>query len=355
MSKNISKILSILLVFAGILFFIGCQDQQSINNPENGFNNLNKETNLVIPGGSTVVSATLKIFQLAGNNTQNNIHRITSPWEELTVTGNNFGGYDPAVISSFLTSPSFDDNWNSVDVTALVLGWLNGSFTNYGLLIDQFPAGSGPEDRSVFYSRENDNPTIGERMPYLEITLSTGVVIELGTIGDTYITIGTDDNRGNFMTLNTGYSNSTEKQTLIKFNILPQCYQDETAWAANGTAPGSLKYNLRGGNWATYLMTPASGSKTVNVYAGKTIYVGQATITRNNGTVSININLVNGWQLDSNTSSEAVKIQGYNNAPSGNPSPGLFTTYKGNSLSITVPSFNYYGIHLDVTKVVSCQ
>ena len=174
---------------------------------------------------------------MIGNNTQNNIHRVTSPWEVGAVTGNNFGGYDPNVINFFNTASSFDDDWNSVDVTSLVVGWLDGSFVNNGLLIDQLPAGTGPEDRSVFYSKENTNPTLGERMPYLEIVFSNGEAAELGTIGDAYITEGTDVNTGNSLTLNTGYSSSLEKQTLIKFDI---------QWAPNGGC------TLTPGYWKTH-------------------------------------------------------------------------------------------------------
>ena len=221
MIKHTTKMFAVLFVFTSIIMFNGCQDEQSVITPENSFASLSKETNLVIPDGATVASAHLKIFQLIGNNTQNNIHRVTSPWDESTVTGNNFGGYDPAVINFFNTSSSFDDNWNSVDITSLVVGWLNGNISNDGLLIDQLSTGTGPEDRSVFYSKENTNPTLGERMPYLEIVFSNGDSVELGTNGDAYITEGTDVNTGNSLSLNTGYFNSKEKHALIKFDIEP--------------------------------------------------------------------------------------------------------------------------------------
>lgn len=135
----------------------------------------------------------------------------------------------------------------------------------------------------------------------------------------------------------------TADATLI---VYVQCYQDETAWAANNSSPGSLRYNNRG-NWATYVVAPTNGTpKTVNIYAGKTIYVGTATFTRN-GSMAIVINLTGGAILDP-TTGEAVKIQGYASAPSGNPAPGLFTTYKGGLPVPAVPIFNYYGVHLDV-------
>jgi hypothetical protein len=117
------------------------------------------------------------------------------------------------------------------------------------------------------------------------------------------------------------------------------CYEfeGETAWAT-GT-----RYVTRG-NWATY--TPYAEG-TVKIYAGQTIEVGTATFSAiEAGMVTITIELIDGWVLED--VEEAVKIQGYDvNPPAENPSPGLFATYKGNDLTVTVPAFNFYGIHLN--------
>ena len=122
-----------------------------------------------------------------------------------------------------------------------------------------------------------------------------------------------------------------------------QCYQDETAWAAGSP------YTSRG-NWATYTSKNAG---VVTLYAGQTLVAGSVALTVNgNGTVTIAITLNAGWSLQD--VDEPVKIQGYTTAPSGNPSPGLFTTYKGDDLIVTVPEYNYYGIHVDVRKAVDC-
>jgi hypothetical protein len=121
------------------------------------------------------------------------------------------------------------------------------------------------------------------------------------------------------------------------------CYQDETAWT-QGT-----RYVTKG-NWATYTSKNAG---IVTLYAGQTLPAGTATLTVNpDNTVTIAIALNAGWSLQD--VNEPVKIQGYSIAPTGNPSPGLFTTYKGTDLLVTVPAFNFYGIHLDVRKVIDC-
>jgi len=125
------------------------------------------------------------------------------------------------------------------------------------------------------------------------------------------------------------------------------CYaytESETAWGA-GT-----RYVSRG-NWATY-STEADLTSTngVKLFAGQTTDIGTAKLS--NGVLTIT--LINGWELVPNT--DAVKIQGYNSAPSDNPAPGQFTTYKGSSLTPSLASFTYYGIHLDVRQkyVIEC-
>ena len=141
-----------------------------------------------------------------------------------------------------------------------------------------------------------------------------------------------------------GYWKSSTSCGLISYDgptCLPEeekCYdwQTESAWSTGS------RYNTKG-NWATYSTATALASG-VTIYAGKTIDIGTAKLTSG----VLTITLKNGWELVSNSSS--VKIQGYNTAPSGNPAPGKFTTYKGSSLTPTLSSFSFYGIHLDVRK-----
>lgn len=136
----------------------------------------------------------------------------------------------------------------------------------------------------------------------------------------------------------------------ICYNLVPcpldeVCYDDETAWS-NGP-----RYSPRG-NWATY--TPhAEGD--VTLYAGRTNDAGTVSFSAVDAddNVTITIALDNGYFLNPDTD-ESVKIQGYNNAPSGNPAPGSFTTYKGTSLEVTVAAANFYGVHLDLLIEADC-
>ncbi len=123
------------------------------------------------------------------------------------------------------------------------------------------------------------------------------------------------------------------------------CYKGETAWAAG------IRYVTKG-NWETY--TPYVANTPINVYAGQTYLVGTVTFSEVvDGKVTITLAALNGATLQDG--SETVKIQGYNaTPPSKNPAPGQFKTYKGTATTITVDAFAYYGIHLDVKRVVDC-
>ena len=100
-----------------------------------------------------------------------------------------------------------------------------------------------------------------------------------------------------------------------------QChvFKGETAWAANA-GPGTLPYNTKGGNWATYVQYPntAPVEKVYNLYAGQTMPVGTATVTPiGGGMVTVTSDLTGAWEFAATTSN--MKIQTYAKAPSGNP------------------------------------
>jgi hypothetical protein len=130
-----------------------------------------------------------------------------------------------------------------------------------------------------------------------------------------------------------------------------ECWNAETAWAYG------LPYNKDQGNWATY--TPYDPGSKVILYAGQTMNAGfvQFSDVSADGEVTVTITLNPGWRFA--PVDENVKIQDYETAPSGNPSPGQFK-WKGtadsgsNTFSIVVPANNYYGVHVDVERRVDC-
>jgi hypothetical protein len=181
-----------------------------------------------VPGAAatdvTVTSAVLTVNVIRASQETLNVHRITADWAEDTVTWNNFGGFDPAVVASFVVDGLGP---KSVDITALVQGWMDGTYPNYGLLLEQ-----GVTNYTAFDSSED--PTVDLR-PKLDIcyTGPSGDVcatIQRGTQGevpDTYIWENYPDiNFGTKDPLYTGLISGFEKQALLRFE-LPQTPPDE--------------------------------------------------------------------------------------------------------------------------------
>jgi len=143
------------------------------------------------------------------------VHRITDSWDEMEVTWNNFGNaFIPDVVGSFTIHGL---GWHEADVTGLVEGWLNGIYSNYGMLLDQVP---NWYPLNAFNSRE-----AGINTPYLEIcyTTESGTVCEqILAIGDAYIDqYQPEMNAGISTTLFTGASiNGCDEiyLSLIKFD-----------------------------------------------------------------------------------------------------------------------------------------
>jgi hypothetical protein len=90
-----------------------------------------------LPVDSTITSATLRVYQAAGQDYPDvrrtiTFYRVTGSWNESSVTWNNRPGYAEAV-GSVRTTYDFQD-WLEVDLTDLVQAWVEGSQANYGLV-----------------------------------------------------------------------------------------------------------------------------------------------------------------------------------------------------------------------------
>ncbi|MDH4157439.1 MAG: DNRLRE domain-containing protein [candidate division Zixibacteria bacterium] len=212
--KNAAKLL-VLFLALGILT-IGCQNEPNMmGSPEPSSMGQTGMAKLVIPAGATLESAKLFIYEIGAHGHTVNVHRITADWQELVVTWNNFGSsYDPAIFGSFVADAV---GWKMVDVTTLVQGWLDGTYDDFGLLLDQVDE---VYPRCKYHSREN-----AEFQPYLEVCYSVGGATTCDVaddIADTYIYQNDpNSNRGGEIWLYTGWYNDMdlEKQVLIKFDL----------------------------------------------------------------------------------------------------------------------------------------
>lgn len=192
-----------------------------------------------IPEGTIINSATFSInVSLISNNTVR-LHRVTAPWDELLVTWNNFGGsYDPTVEGSFLANAL---GFYSVDVTALVQAWLDGTYPNYGLLLEQgLPTG---------FTRcsTSEDATFALR-PELEICFPTNggetcvIVKRPGAEPDGVADAGIhetdpDTNFGTAPLVSIGQGVFGEKQFLIRFEIC-----EDGNGNGDGICPGTPGY-----------------------------------------------------------------------------------------------------------------
>lgn len=178
-----------------------------------------------IPAGATITSATFSIY-VTGINSTNlptvNIHRITAAWTETGVTWNNFNhSYDSTVVASFAPTT---EGWYSANITSLAQAWFDGTFPNYGILLEQ-----GQLPYSTYNSSEFSDVTL---RPKLEICYTaagmenTCVTIQRpGTtpddVIDTYIWASIPDgNNAANPILYTGLLSNREKQSLIRFDFM---------------------------------------------------------------------------------------------------------------------------------------
>ncbi|WP_437318048.1 DNRLRE domain-containing protein [Sorangium sp. So ce385] len=95
-----------------------------------------------IPGDATIEGATFSVRALyAPTAATLNLHAITAPWTEATVTYNTLNGaFDPAVEAS-LAVPANLTTTVSCDVTALVQDWVSGALANHGVLLRELGTG----------------------------------------------------------------------------------------------------------------------------------------------------------------------------------------------------------------------
>ena len=97
-----------------------------------------------IPAGTNINQATLRVYYfvcaLPGTTTTLTAYRISESWDEMTATWNTQPAYAEAYGSASFVSCNTD--WKSFDVTALVQAWVNGTYSNYGILL-RSPEGGG--------------------------------------------------------------------------------------------------------------------------------------------------------------------------------------------------------------------
>lgn len=262
-------------VLFSLLVLTSCQNEQTPIDPYSSPNtNQTQLSKIEIPVGATIDSASFFINVTSAFDKEVTLHRITSSWEEIMVTWNNFGGsFDANVEGSFMPAGT---GWYSADVTGLVNGWVDESYPNYGILLKE----SSPDTFQTYSSRE------GGDSPYLIVWYTLNGYSEYDSsdaFADSYIQLDSGDvNFGDAMELLTGWQDTVETQTLVSFEIekvYTGCTRGKGYWkthSAYGPAPYDSAWALLGedstfflSNQTNYevMWTPPSGGNTYYMLA----------------------------------------------------------------------------------------
>jgi len=120
-----------------------------------------------VPANAVVADADLKLYRYGGNGTDSftiGVHQVTSAWDESTITWNMQPTFSvDAEITSNITATVA---WKSWDIDTLVQAWLDGSITNYGVVLKDIDEAS-VNTEAYFYS--SDYTTDTSKCPKLEI------------------------------------------------------------------------------------------------------------------------------------------------------------------------------------------
>ena len=129
-----------------------------------------------LPVGASVNSATLSLFHSINVclNCRYDAFRITSSWFESTVILATAPSIDSTAVASMIIGDTSVGVFRDWDVTSVVSGWVDGSFANYGLWIEEVPI----EGTAVAYFASSDTG-IANADPRLTIDYS---VPEPGTL-----------------------------------------------------------------------------------------------------------------------------------------------------------------------------
>jgi len=195
---------------------VGCSDNPSLTGPEEiQFDYQSLTAAVQLPAGATVTSATFYIYVTQTTGQPVDVHRITSDWDEMVVTWDNFGGaFAPEVVGTFVADGL---GWRTVDITGLVQDWAEGTYDDFGILLDQvekeFP-------RTWYNSRE-----AVENHPYLRVcyTVDGKEFCETAEcVADAYLyELSRYDNYGSKTVLYTGWEIPTdfEKHSILRFDL----------------------------------------------------------------------------------------------------------------------------------------
>ncbi|MFH0829920.1 MAG: DNRLRE domain-containing protein [Candidatus Aenigmatarchaeota archaeon] len=236
---------------------------------------------------TNMISATMRLYATAKGSADPvvYVHRVTNPWVEGSGTGsktgdgvtwNNRSGsqawtssggdYDQNIITN--TTVTGTNAWFSWDVTDLVRGWANGTYSNYGLLIRTNTTSSAT---TTFSTSDNANSS---RRPVLEIRYF--IPLNIGFVSPTPDSGSTVNQT--WVYVNVTLSNGNATAAKLEFNGTN--YTMSNASATPGVRWFYNKTNMANGNYTYRVYANDTDNRvfynssvrtvTVNVYTDST-------------------------------------------------------------------------------------
>ncbi|MGB2842341.1 MAG: DNRLRE domain-containing protein, partial [Halobacteriota archaeon] len=125
-----------------------------------------------IPAGATITSADLKLYYhlysgTAGDPLDISVYRTTVDWNEGYLSWSKAENYNSFSYDTVTIIAGSGANYKAWDITALVQNWIDGTYSNYGVLL-RAPTQSGSSIYRQFRSKE-----YGSNVPKLEVTFTT--------------------------------------------------------------------------------------------------------------------------------------------------------------------------------------
>jgi hypothetical protein len=145
-----------------------------------------------IPAGTYIAEARLYLRLINSCDIGERTHtattyRISSSWSSSSVTWNSGVGYAEAYGSRAIPSRTW--GWYWFDVTDLLRGWVNNTFTNYGVMVRSNES-SGNDSARLGFATLNYSGT--DYDPYLSITYSRAVSTGPQTPGEEELSLATE-------------------------------------------------------------------------------------------------------------------------------------------------------------------
>lgn len=121
-----------------------------------------------LPAGAVVTNTYLKLYQynfLGSGSLSVGLYKVTGNWGENSITWNN-QPTSSSEAEAFRTIYTSTGTWRTWYIDDLVKGWLDGSISNYGMLLK--PADESSNDKAAYF-RSSDYTIDNTKCPKLEI------------------------------------------------------------------------------------------------------------------------------------------------------------------------------------------